>query len=382
MNIQRETDFGKSTAIETKVLCDIQEISAVRKDWENLWAQCDANAAFMSPNWIMAWISANPKIEPKFICIYSGEILIGISPLVSEYSSLKFCTILKIAGSAISQYQSLVLSKPADNEFCTQVVINCAYNKKLADLICIEKTAKNDNLLRNYFFQTESTAGYSSVLNIAEDKKDVGVKRTILSKANKDSRSKQRKLAEVGEVEFQSNPLSRKDFEQTVGLLFKWKKEFLRDKGIYGDFYEQKENYDFLCRLDFEEKGLRCETLLVDSKPVTMALSLAKGNTYYAFTSAYDPKFYNYSTGNILFTYVVDWMEQNGLDHYDFMGNPESYKERFSNEQIPLYEYTLPLTAKGKIAFRLMDMPVKQWSKKAFYILPAKTRKKLIKLRS
>ena len=75
-------------------------------------------------------------------------------------------------------------------------------------------------------------------------------------------------------------------------------------------------------------------------------------------------------------------MEQNGLDHYDFMGNPEAYKERFSNAKIPLYDYTLPLTTKGNIAFRLMDMPVKQWSKKAFYYLPANTRKTLIKLRS
>lgn len=382
MNTQQRINFGKSTALELKVLRNIQEINDIQKDWETLWDQCGSDAAFLSPNWITAWLKANPKAEPRFICIYSGDQLMAISPMVSEYSSLKFCTILKIASSTISQYQSLVLSDPQDQDIYTQMVVNFATSQNLADLICIEKVTLSDTLLKNNFYQSQSSADYSSVLDIEKDKKDIGVKRTILSKANKDSRSKQRKLSEFGEVKFQSEPLSHEDFEKTVGLLFQWKKDFLRDKGIYGEFYEQKENYDFLCNLDFNTAGLRCETLLVDGKPVTMGLSLAKGNTYYAFTSAYDPEFYSYSTGNVLFTYVVEWMEQNGLDQYDFMGNPEAYKERFSNAQIQLYDYTLPLTTKGNIAFRLMDMPLKQWSKKAFYSLPENTRKTLIKFRT
>lgn len=381
MNTQQRINTKNSVQLEIKVLRNFNEIKNIRTDWQTLWEQCGDEAAFLSPNWILAWIEANPKTQPTFICVYSGNKLIAISPMVSEYSSLRLSTVLKIAGSDVSQYQSLVLCKENDDDFCTQLIINYARNEKLADLICIEKITPNENLLQNDFYQSNSSAGYSSVLDIEKDKQDIGVKRTILSKANKDARSKQRKLAEIGDVTFQSEPISREDFEKTVGLLFQWKKEFLRDKGIYGEFYEQKENYDFLCSLNYEENDLRCETLLVDGKPVTMGLSLAKGKTYYAFTSAYDPEFYNYSTGNVLFTFVVEWMEKNGLDHYDFMGNPEAYKERFSNVQIPLYEYTLPLTTKGKIAFRLMDMPVKQWSKKAFYILPENTRKTLIKLR-
>lgn len=381
MNTQQRINTKHSVQLEIKVLRDLHEILNLELDWNTLWEQCGAKAAFLSPNWILAWLQANPNVQPTFICVYSGTKLMALSPMVSEYSPLRLSSVLKIAGGAVSQYQSLVLCKPNDEDFCTQLIINYARTEKLADLICVEKITPNENLLQNDFYQSHSAAGYSSVLDIEKDKKDIGLKRTILSKANKDSRSKQKKLAELGEVEFQSEPLSREDFEKTVGLLFQWKKEFLRDKGIYGEFYEQKENYDFLCNLNYHAADLRCETLLVDGKPVTMGLSLVKGNTYYAFTSAYNPEFYSYSTGNVLFTYVVEWMEQNGLDHYDFMGNPEAYKERFSNVQIPLYEYTLPLTTKGRIAFRLMDMPLKQWSKKAFYILPENTRKSLIKLR-
>ena len=62
-------------------------------------------------------------------------------------------------------------------------------------------------------------------------------------------------------------------------------------------------------------------------------------------------------------------MCENDLKRYDFMGYPENYKDRFSNEKVPLSDYSMPITIKGRWVSRMMKMPLKSSIKSVFYSL-------------
>jgi CelD/BcsL family acetyltransferase involved in cellulose biosynthesis len=66
---------------------------------------------------------------------------------------------------------------------------------------------------------------------------------------------------------------------------------------------------------------------------------------YYAYISGFDPKYFQYNIGNILFSYSIVECIRLGLEDFDFMRGAEEYKNRWNTQD--RWNYQALLFGKG-----------------------------------
>jgi CelD/BcsL family acetyltransferase involved in cellulose biosynthesis len=69
--------------------------------------------------------------------------------------------------------------------------------------------------------------------------------------------------------------------------------------------------------------------LRVGTQRIAFELGLLDGGVYYALKAGYDPRYARFSPGNLLTLRMLEWVSRHGRA-YEFLGNAEPYKLRFS----------------------------------------------------
>ena len=73
--------------LDFQVLTELQEVVALRSEWESLLAQSTCNRGFASVHWFVAGCRANPSFRPHVVVARRGKTLAGILPLVLNEDS-------------------------------------------------------------------------------------------------------------------------------------------------------------------------------------------------------------------------------------------------------------------------------------------------------
>jgi len=380
------SDLAKSYSLE--VLNTITKIELIVEQWQRLYeSETEASKAFLSPAWIMPWLRVHKQATPYFVCIYHHGQLIAVAPLVIEKMFAGSVKCLRIAGSSLSQYQGLMLSGPSRDGEISKLILDHIVDQNPVHIVHLTNVPdKSDFSKISNTYTRQSNALYCSILDL---KKDLQVRknaRSIVKRAKKEANRKIRKLSASGQLSFSILDKREYNFEELATIMFGWKQVWLKEKALYSGFYDQKNNHKFLSKLianDFNENNeIVIASIIYKDTPIAIAMGLVKSSTFHCYLTAHNPKFSDYSPGTILFSKILEWMKEFGLDRYDFLGYPEAYKTRFSNEKIDLMDIWLPLTFRGKLAMWAMQINMAQRIKTQFYKLPISIRKFILLLRN
>ena len=147
-------------------------------------------------------------------------------------------------------------------------------------------------------------------------------------KFSKELRRCQRRLQEMGSVTLEvATTWDEGLFEEGLALeAAGWKGRAgtaILSRSFDARFYRE------IARWAGERGILVLAALRAGERRVAFELGLLDGGVYYALKGGYDPTYASFSPGNLLTYRMLEWVSEHG-QAYEFLGDAESYKLRFS----------------------------------------------------
>ncbi|MCB9319484.1 MAG: GNAT family N-acetyltransferase [Lewinellaceae bacterium] len=144
-------------------------------------------------------------------------------------------------------------------------------------------------------------------------------------------------------VQYKSRRLSRNyptHFEILTGTedMQNWVDDFIRmhmerwDQTDTPSKYHNKEERNLLleCLQIWAQEGVLVRAaLVVEKQRIATNFGLLQGDTFVGQGQGYMMSFYKHSPGKVLFTYLIEWMKNNGIRCLDFGDGDDPYKYEF-----------------------------------------------------
>jgi CelD/BcsL family acetyltransferase involved in cellulose biosynthesis len=110
--------------------------------------------------------------------------------------------------------------------------------------------------------------------------------------------------------------------------------------------------------------------LEVGGQTAALSAGLASARSYHLYIGAFHPDFARFGAGNILTENVIAWCCDHGLSCYDMLAPQARSKSDWQTGEVPVYDFAIPLTARGRLYAGLIERRLKPGLRAAFYALP------------
>ena len=267
--------------------CSIDDLEALRPEWETLW-RSDARATpFQSPAWLVPWTRHLWGGGQLLILDHRQDgDLIGLLPLFRWGLGT---TTVSLLGAGVSDYGDVLGSLPG---------IDLPYDSILEEI-------PSDSSLLNE--SASEPCSVCPVLNLNDYPACRNVKLAV------DLRRARNKLSRV------PHAFSRLTDPDVFFELHKKRWNLEPDPRI--EAFQREVATEF-ARLDL----LRLHLLTIEETPAASIFAIAAHGTLYCYLTAYDPAFTKLSPGALLLAHAIDEAKAEGLQAVDFLRGAEPYK--------------------------------------------------------
>jgi CelD/BcsL family acetyltransferase involved in cellulose biosynthesis len=162
-------------------------------------------------------------------------------------------------------------------------------------------------------------------------------------------RKKYKQLQELGEVEFVV-PTDDAEIEAILRVVFEQKSRSYRELGVR-DLFATPEYRDFCLALSkgSKESGLaHLSALTLDGEVVAGHWGLVFRKRFYFLFPSYAPgEIQRISPGVSLLQHLFEWCFEHGVEEFDFTVGDESYKDRWCDRELELYDHVQAASLQG-----------------------------------
>jgi CelD/BcsL family acetyltransferase involved in cellulose biosynthesis len=320
---------------------------------------------FQTYNWVEHWYSTVGRkmqsIKPAIIVVFRDDAVVALFPFGVQI--IFGIRILVFLGGGQADYNNPILSTkliPADLEFIWGKVIE---ELPKCDAIDFQRIPHSVNSKDNLFLKTISAI--KSDVSFSTQLPDVGDKLPqLLSKRMlKDNARMAQRLSEKGDLQYViATNISQ--YNEIINTALKQKERQYISTGVR-NILANSNIYNFYRNL-FEnlkpDVNVHLSALIHDNEILATHLGAVYGNRFYYLMPTYSiGKFEKYSPGRLLLEYLVKWSIEKKLDVYDFTIGAETYKNRWCNVEMPVYQQLASITIKGLIFVNIKKIIV--WGK-------------------
>ena len=316
---------------------------SLEEDWEYLEKNNNL-LIFQTLKWNQGWIKQNnSKNSILIFVVYKDDKVIAIFPFCLE-KKMAF-KIIKWIGYDTSDYLSPIIDKDNltnENDFqkiWQEIIINL---KKIGDILYLDKQTDNNNNLFNPILKHLNcqTYSYNQLIKLTDWE-------TIKKKKNQSLqqyRRKKKKLSNLGKFEFIKD-VDDKDKKNIISKLIQWKKETDKDysfsKTFVDKFYFEVADY----------KNLSISALKLDEQYIAGILGFKLLKTYFFLVPSFkfDLKTYKYSPGKILLIELLNSLDKEKIEYFDFCDGNQTYKTEWGNQKVNLKICLQEINFKGLI---------------------------------
>ena len=322
---------------------------ALKDKWNATLKRCD-HTIYSTWEWLTIWWKhfGSDKRLVLLIAEDAGKIL-GIAPLMYSVHKMFGLRMGKIefVGTPHSDYNDFILIDKEED--CIKLFINYLNNIPekwscidLADipensksLPTLGKMSKNIKLIHK--------CPYASLPKSCEI-----FFNNLKRKHRKNLSRNLRRISNGFKVDF----VDYSEIQPCEGMnmLFDLHQKRWTSRGFTGAFADQRfRNFHVEIARSFSQKGqLGLFVLKLSDKPAAVLYGFKYMSKYYAYLTGFNPKYFAYSPGNLLFLHAINNCIKEGLDEFDFLRGAESYKDRWNT--ISRWNRQVILTKKGILA--------------------------------
>lgn len=328
---------------------EIKVFDTFNSELESYWLTISKNnrfSIFESYHWLAYWYKiygSGQKVILQITVVLFKDCPILILPLcITKKYGLRKLTFL---GYGNSDYKAYLINKELFNKYIQDINSlwkNIFHNVKYFDFFLSDKLPES----HLFIFNNKLTKfrnikhGTSYLLTLPSIFDDLFFKPKIKSQLM-DSKRQLNKLLKLGPVEFKIIEVEDVDYELYFNKLIEFKRFRYKYTGVK-DIFENELNIEFYKNIRFrmneDSSKTHLSILKLNDELIAAHWGVMDKNVFYYILPAYNHKYENYSPGRLLMERLINSSIQNKLDFFDFTHGEESYKKKWSDISIELFE--------------------------------------------
>lgn len=359
---------------QVRLVTDLLELAALGKQWEALQAQSPATTVFQSHAQTVIWAQnfVQDGAELRVVTVYRGTHLVLILPLfVTRSMGIRMA---RVTGQPVAQYSDAIATPDLDVEPAFAAAF-AALRAARIDVLALDRL-RDDALLHRATAHLRRTAHAHreapfADLTVAPDHASFVRGRSKNLLHNLRNRRKQADRAHQVTFEMLEGGA---DARAAMADAIDFKREWLVERGAMSTaFMDPTTNR---CLLDLAERssGALVARLLLDGEPAAIRFGFAHQGTYFAYMSAYNQKFSQFSPGKLLMDYCVAQIRDRGVTTLDMLPPAGEHKAVWCDQAVGVADYVISLTLAGLVhasVVRDRILPAMRWT---WHHLPAAIR--------
>lgn len=343
--------------MEVKIVNTSEELAALQEPWERLEQQ-DPDVTFYSTFLcVKAWwdaFSTKPGVSLHIVCVYQNQDLAGIGPfaVVTEKKGFLEQRVLQFAGRG--DYLNVLTDRALNPDTVIKYMFAALTEKPEWDVVRLSGIPAQSQLAGyllksgdNEYFRHQIENPYADLRGYAsfDQYKQQNLPGKVVKLRNKLQR-------EEG-FEFAAVPNNQGDIFARIARLHREEKQFLvaqMGRGYRHSLYEDPHISGYVQNI-FDRADNVLTFLYQDSAGGLLGYKtcyLYKG-TALSWNGGYNPRYFQYSIGKILYYDILDHVLTNRLaDVFDWGAGRYPWKFEWTSTFTMTYRLEKPITRKGK----------------------------------
>ncbi len=320
---------------------EVRDFESVRDVWDQVLAENRfGNNVFLTVDWLSTWWKHfGRQRKLSLLKLEENNQILGIAPLMlTRYKMPAFGSIRKIEflGTRHSDYNNFIISrKEKEGVKCITDYLNEVEDwdwielKEIPENINYSQLFSDTSLKLEFKERVCNLCPYISVPKKYESLKK-GFSRNLRQNLNRYSR----KIEGDHNVELKRFDDAGFTVKEAMNLFIKLHEMKWNSEGKLGAFIEDEfRNFHMDVAESFAKKGwLGLYFLMVDGEPAAAQYTFEYSHKMYYYLAGFDPKYSDYSVGNLLIMFLLKQCIEKGFTEYDMTRGDEPYKMQWTNK--------------------------------------------------
>jgi CelD/BcsL family acetyltransferase involved in cellulose biosynthesis len=343
---------------DIRIVTSLAAMDEIGAAWQALGERCDNPLTyFQSFSWCRGWVetfAAEGKApRPFIVTAWRGRELVAIWPLMISAAPGGVRRI-ETLGEPLSQYCNILYDAERMDDDVAQALIAPLLRPENCEIAVLNAIPETSPLARAlaFFPPLDAYENQSSILDLSVFESSAHYL-AGLGKVQKRNRNRRRnKLARLGALRLDVIWPDHPHFADLVRLGVTMKRRWIAETGRYSAGFSMTGIDQFLARLSGCPKareGACLSVLRAGERVVSLELGFLLRRHYYSYMGSFDWDLRDLSPGKIQMEMTVCWLIDNGIEAYDLLANPAEYKQSWSNREISLKAFALPLSWRGRL---------------------------------
>ncbi len=375
---------ARDAGFDAKVLRSREALDGLAEGWRLLEGRASGATPFQSLAWARAIFDfearrGNAGFDPVIAVLQDAGRLVAVLPLERIATAAR--VVLVPLGNGFTQYADMLLETGQDPELAVKQLLAAATRAARCDVVSLLKVREGSCLAQGLpatRIETGAAMGAPYVaLNAFADFASYFA--TIRTKTRKNMRNARNRLEREGAVEHHVVPPTERGalIERTLA----GRAERLREQGLTSRAFRDGKFPDFCIGLaGRDDIDLLAFSLTHKGKPIAEQWGFVHGGRYYAYVAARDFSNSDESPGKLQLGEIIRVCSDLGLSGCDLGVPAMPYKMTFATETVPVRDFALPVTAKGRLVTQAWDVMLRPALKATMLRMPAGLRARILEM--
>ncbi|HPL88334.1 MAG TPA: GNAT family N-acetyltransferase [Deltaproteobacteria bacterium] len=349
--------------IEVEAITRREDVPLVRGRWESLALWCGCTAPYLSHEWYSTALeTVDREKDPLLVFFKQGGEDVGLAPLVHSrgQGALRFLHKIGFVSNPFTPYQGVLhagdfksvfaqLMRFLEQRFGSRFVLDLdEMRPALHETQGLDELSMQEGLFLCRMKQ-KSGSRYLLLRKTFEENYQALAKHT-----QKEFKRKINRISRLGKISL-LRVSGREQIDCHLGCFFDMYARTWKGAEPHPEFYY------LLCRRFDDRGGLRFHALTLNDRPIAYLISILSGDTVYGIKTTYNPSYYAYSPGVLLFYKVIeDMFNTPGIREFDIGRGDEQFKREWTSsthEQVRVLCYPRNLMWKSVTSLQYELLP-------------------------
>ncbi len=322
--------------LRVREITEPSDLPKIEDMWNRLLIEAETDNPYLSFGWFRTAFESFEKSERLCVLIVEDDDrAIALAPLIISVRQFNGFTIKKLhfLTNVYTPFQDFILTQKK-SEALVIILDYLLRNFRLWDLMelkeirnesesrrILEEFCKNKNLYYHQFFSSRSWCVSTN------DSFEEGLT-NITPKTQKEFRRKIRRIENLGRLSFQIIT-EYKEIERHLDIFFELYKQTWKGEESRPEFYYR------ISQVFSKENNCILYCLLLNDRPIAYMFGLKIKQTLFGVKTTYDPAYYAYAPGIILFYKILEnSFHDNEIKKFDIGRGEERYKQELGSQPI------------------------------------------------
>lgn len=376
---------AEATLIEIVRSCD--DMAAIADQWRALETRAaDPMTYFQSFDWCSTWCRFQEDVSGiRIVTAWSGDRLVMVWPLMLTGSSWTVRRIIPLTFPH-GQYGNMIVDPEFRAGDRLQAIVEECLDRLVADdgpdLIAYRDVPDAGPDLPAGFGEAGlvEPAGASAWMDLTRFESFEDYTQQLSRAVRKGRKRKRNALEKLGQLDYVVKFGGEPGFDDLVRSGVEMKLTWLQETGRPTRVINCREFADFLSALGYDPEsgnGAVAAALTLDGRPIAVEIGFQWFRRFYSYLGAFEWSLRDLSPGKVQLEQAIRWCIERGVDAYDLLGEPATYKSDWSNMSTPMETYCLEPTLRGKAFSSIWSRSLRPAAKTMMESTPLSVRTRL-----